>query len=238
MLPQGADERNEIVPEARRCGAGISFGASVDKRSEFARSHLVNVTWVVLIPALLFLFFPVQILLPPSAVFRVYEQTPPRGSGRYPWWWTAAVWLDPICGFGGGFLLHQFVFSVPPEAKGILAMTPALATFGVILISILVRMPVRRDRRACFAPLGFMLGVLFSLMPPLVAGIALLLGLCGVGGFRHFGGGFVVSAVAVAAAALLFKVPNIEVVLTAVLVLLPFVFSAATYRVLTFPSRR
>ncbi|QYM80462.1 hypothetical protein K0B96_07605 [Horticoccus luteus] len=198
----------------------------------------MNVTWVILIPALLLLFFPVQILLPSSVVFRVYEQTPPRGTGRFPWWWTSAVWLDPICGFGGAFLLDQYVFSVPDDAKGFLLLAPALATFVCVLVSLLFRMPARRDRRAAFAPLGFSVGLVFALMPPLVAAIGIILALCAVGGFRHFGAAFVAGAAAVAAAGILFKAPHIEVVTVAILVGLPFVFSTATYRVLTFPSRR
>lgn len=198
----------------------------------------VHVSWFSLLPAIVLLFFPMQVLLPKSTVFRVYEQIPPRGKGRFPWWWTPAVWLEPLLGLGGAYLLHEFTFAVEPDATGLTALLPALTTFVILLIALVLRMPVWRDRRACVAPLGFLVGVAFGLMPPLCVVVGLLLAVCAMGGFQHFGAAFLAGAPALGAAGLLFKAPRVEVALAAVLLIVPFVFSVATYRVMTFPSRR
>lgn len=208
----------------------------------------MNVSWGFLIGGLVLLFLPTQRLLPKGVVFRVLEQTPPRGRGRFPWWWTSAVWLEPVLGFAGAWLLRNFSFeAVPvPEPRfpgqdvpsGLTMALPVLLCYAAIGVAVISHLPVWKDRRACIAPLGFMAGALFGLLPVNVAAIALVIAACGLGGFRHFGATFLLGAPALAAAGLLFKMPKIEVGLAAVLMLLPFVFSVATYRVITFPSRR
>lgn len=198
----------------------------------------MTVSWPVLICTLLVLFFPTR-LFTRKRVWRRLDHPPQDETGRVRWWWaTPGLVIDVACGAGGTLLLHGYAFEAEPRAIGFSAVAPSLTAYGLLAAAVVYRLPVWGGPRVCAAPVAFMAGILWAVLPPMAAGTATVLALCTALALRSLAGAFIAAAIAVMAAGLLFKAPRFDLVMVATLSFLPVVISLLSFRTLALASRR
>lgn len=148
----------------------------------------MTIHWSLLVPGALLLLFPADRLLTSRVELRSFErfrslENSPR---RRPWWWVPALWLDPLRGFFGTFLLRSSleVALAPWEL-----VPPTRYAWVVILLALGVvcqTFTVRGEEGVMLAPLGYVAGVVVALMPWSVSLPVLVLAALGLFGLRQF----------------------------------------------------
>jgi hypothetical protein len=144
--------------------------------------------WALFAPAVLLLLFPADRLLSRLVELRSFDcfnslDNSPR---HRPWWWVPALWLDPIRGFAGTWLLIRaldldvrFWSQLPKHGYGVL-----LAIVGAGLVSqIFTR---RGGEGVLLAPIGFVAGIIVALTPWVLGVPAVIAAGLGLFGFRQF----------------------------------------------------
>lgn len=185
------------------------------------------------------LFFPTRFFCPANARLRPLSHPPDSMEfGPTRWWWlTTAQALDFVVGGVGAFLVRQYAFIAPPPAAGGTATGPLLAAYGVLLAAMLYRMPVRGRKLVCMAPAGLLLGVIWAMVPGIVALVSTVFIVCSAAAFRSLAAAFVAGACTVVATGLAFNAPRLELVLIAALAGVPVVVALVSFRALALPSR-
>ncbi|QYM80428.1 hypothetical protein K0B96_07430 [Horticoccus luteus] len=200
----------------------------------------MNVAWPIVIVAGLLLFFPVRFFFPANGLLRTLSH-PPDSMEHKPtplWWLTWAQGLDFLSGWVAAYLLREHGFRAAPRAVGADALAPALVTYGLLLAAVFYRMPVRGRKYVCVAPVGFVLGVMWAVVPPIVALVSTVFLVCSAAAFRSLTPAFLAGAAAVVATGFLFNAPRLELVFFALVAAMPVVVSVVSYRALALPSRR
>ena len=146
----------------------------------------------LIFPALLLLLFPTDRLLPAGIELRSFNSfhTLGRQARSRPWWWVAALWLDPVRAFAGTGLLTRSLglsfsrWDVPPT------FTLSAAAL-VIAAGVVAQLFTRRDKDVLLPPLGYVAGVLCWVAPWYAAAIVLAMSATAMFGLRGFGAFFV-----------------------------------------------
>lgn len=154
----------------------------------------------LLAPGALLLLIPADRLLSSLVELRSFDcfQSLENSPRHRPWWWVPALWLDPLRGFFGAFLLKESlaITSVP------WAVTPKPAyalMLAVLALGVVCQTATRRgDQGVLLAPMGYVAGVVAALTPWPVALIAVVTASLGLFAFRQFHAYFVFGSVAVA----------------------------------------
>lgn len=200
----------------------------------------MTIQWGLFVPGVLLLLFPADRLLSSRIELRSFDCFHRLGGtarGR-PWWWVLALWLDPLRGFAGAYLLCEAsAANFTPWAilsKSAYAMVVALVAAGV-LVQTLTR---RGDDGVLLAPLGFVAGVAFALMPWSAALIGVITGLLGLFGFRQFYAYFVFGGVTLGILGFVLAAPGIWVLPAAGVFLLPVLTGIVTNSTLELPARK
>jgi len=154
--------------------------------------------WGLFASAILLLLFPADRLLSSMVELRSFDcfnslDSSPR---RRPWWWVPALWLDPLRGFAGTWLLVRsldldvrFWSQLSKGGYGVL-----LAVLGLGLVSqVFTR---RGGAGVLLAPIGFAAGMVAALTPWSLGLPALIAAAVGLFGFRQFGAFFWCGALA------------------------------------------
>lgn len=195
--------------------------------------------WVLFAPAIFLLLFPADRLLSSLVELRSFDcfnslDNSPR---HRPWWWVPALWLDPVRGFGGTWLLMRalemdvrFWSQLPKDGYGVLL---AIVVAGVG-IQIFTR---RGGGGVLLAPIGFVAGVVVALTPPVLAAPVLIAGVLGVFGFRQFQAFFWCGALALPLLGLAIGTAAFWVVPAAAALALPALTAWASGSTLELPVR-
>jgi hypothetical protein len=148
----------------------------------------------------LLLLFPADRLLSAQVELRTFESFRSlENSPRFrPWWWVPALWLDPVRGFFGAYLVrHGLLIGSNPWA--LVSKTAYAVLLGLLTAAVIIQMFTRRgDRTVLLAPLGFVAGVVLALTMWPVALIAIVAALLGLFACRQFHAFFAFGPVAVA----------------------------------------
>ena len=159
----------------------------------------MTIYWALFVPGVLLLVIPADRLLSSLVELRSFDGFQSLdNSPRYrPWWWVAALWLDPLRGFFGTLLLREsLALTVAPWA-----LTPkaayALALAILALGGVCQTFTRRGDQGVLLAPVGYVAGMVCALAPWSVAVIALVAATLGLFAFRQFHAFFAVGLVAV-----------------------------------------
>jgi hypothetical protein len=112
--------------------------------------------------------------------------------------------IDLIRAAAGAWLLAHAFAPPDPLAVGLTKYTPALIQGGVILLGVLLQTIVCREPDSLNAPFAYLVGLTVGFLPPLVAGMALVLALTVALGTRVPALFFLTLAAAVMVAGLLF----------------------------------
>lgn len=189
-------------------------------------------------PGLLLLLFPADRLLSSAIELRSFAffQRLENSPGHQRWWWVPLLWLDPVRGFAGAWLLTAPLRETPTFWAALPKPAYALVV-AVLAASVLCQLPTRRDRTALLAPVGFVAGIVAALVPWTVSFLGLTLATTAMLGFRQFHAFFTVGLFTVCGLGFAFQA-EVPWLMPAVGVLaLPIMASVATERSLELPIR-
>jgi hypothetical protein len=148
----------------------------------------MTIHWSLLVPGALLLLFPADRLLTSRVELRSFERFRSlEDSPRHrPWWWVPALWLDPLRGFFGAFLLRESleVALLPWEF-----LPPTQYAWVVVLLALGIvcqTFTARGEKGVMLAPMGFVAGVVVALLPWSVSLPVLVLAALGLFGLRQF----------------------------------------------------
>jgi hypothetical protein len=144
----------------------------------------MTIVWGIFLPSTVLLFYPAERIIPAGQKLRTYSQlSDPAQRHRHSWWrWQPVLWADALRIAAAVWLLD---FSIIPEAGESRALAAVL--LGCMLILALIpQMMTRRKEDAMFAPVGYVLAVLFVLLPLSAALPAAVLGVVGLMALRDF----------------------------------------------------
>lgn len=199
----------------------------------------MTIYWIALVPGVLLLLFPADRLLSSLVELRSFDCFQHlENSARYrPWWWVPALWVDPVRGFAGTWLL-QHAFGL---ASATWAAAPKLE-YGCLVallgLGVLCQTFTRRgDERVILAPVGFVAGMLAALMPWPVTVIGLVTAALGLFAFRQFHAFFGFGMMAVAILGFVLEAPVMWLWPAAGALALPLMTGLVTGSTLEVPTR-
>jgi hypothetical protein len=161
-----------------------------------------------------------------------------RSRHRFGWiHWVN--FMDLIRAWAGLQLVRHAFAIIDPAAAGsllALAMTAIAALAGLGLQQVFHS----ADDDDLVAPVAYAIGLTLAFLPPLVALLALPIGLVAALGMRSLGSGFVLTAVATAAIGVLLRLPTLVVATASFLLFAPPLMAAIFHRrlVLTVRNRK
>ncbi|MBI5766357.1 MAG: hypothetical protein HZA93_01070 [Verrucomicrobia bacterium] len=153
------------------------------------------------------LLWPADWLLSSRVELRSFDcfQSLENSPRHRPWWWVPALWIDPLRGFAGAWLLREalgleFTRWVPvPQMVYVVALS-------MLALGILCQMLTRRGGRGVLlAPLGFVTGLVLAIVPWSVSLLAIASSALGAFAFRQFSAFFWFGLVAVVLLGLAFE---------------------------------
>lgn len=157
----------------------------------------MSLNWILFLPALLLLFYPLELLLPRHFGLKElsYIDFGEVGARRRAPWSFPALWSDGIRSFAGAHLLKS-AWTLEPFS-GRLSHVPVLAVLVILSLSLIVQMHTRRKADRFIAPVSFMIGLWLALLPASVALVAVAAGGVCMVAFRSLTAFFFCGGVAV-----------------------------------------
>lgn len=198
----------------------------------------MKINWLLFVPALLLLFYPLDHLLPGRIRLRSYEsiRNDPLGA-RDAWWRQPWIWINPLRSCAGGWLLHN-AWTIEPPLPGFWRHLPFFGTLLVLALAMGVQMHTRRADDVLLAPVGYSAGIVFALLPPEIAVLVIMLAGACLMAFRSWSAFFFCGAVGALAFGYLILRWNFWMLATVVLMIEPVVLSLLAKRELLFPVLR
>lgn len=199
----------------------------------------MTIQWSLFVPGVLLLLLPADRLLSAKVELRSFDcfqnlQNSPR---HRPWWWVPALWLDPLRGFVGTFLLLRGL-SIELQAWRLSSLMAYILLLVVLTAGLLSQMFTRRgDRGVLLAPMGFVGGVAMALTPWPVALIGIVTAMLGLFALRQFHWFFAFGFVAVALLGFLMDTNVVWYAPVLGLFALPIVLSLVTDSTFEIPTR-
>ena len=144
----------------------------------------MTIAWGLFLPSVVLLYYPAERIMPTGQKLRTYSQlSDPAQRHRHSWWrWQPALWADALRIAAAVWLLN---FSIVPAAGESRALAVVLLG-GLLMLALIPQMVTRRKPDAMFAPVGYVLAVLFVLLPLSAALPAAVLGIVGLMAIRDF----------------------------------------------------
>jgi hypothetical protein len=200
----------------------------------------MTLNWFLFFPALALLLFPVDALLTTRRLkLRAFEHINFQSGSwaRLPSAWSMpASWMDPLRAFLGIKLLG-YAWVVDDFADGLASWIPVLTLCALLTLAMGVQVHTRRNLEVLLAPIGYVAGMWLGLLSPVVAVLAVVVGVGGVIAFRSWAAFFICGAAYVSCAGFWIMGKNLYVPLCAGLAMLPWLMSAITNRTLVQPLR-
>lgn len=145
-------------------------------------SAFMTINWIYLIIGLGFGLIPPLRLLNTECRYLPFEEVWTRvfrrmddGQKRRRWWKLPLVWIDPVRGYVVGKMLAQS-FGPVERANFIQAQLPVLAVLAAVLVVLMVQTKGRAYERESLSPAGFLAGMMFAMLPPVISLGAIVLG--------------------------------------------------------------
>jgi hypothetical protein len=98
----------------------------------------MTIHWSLFVPGVLVLLYPADRLLSSLVELRSFDCFQNlENSPRYrPWWWVPALWVDPLRGFLGTFLLQRAV-EIPAVTWALIPKAEYALLVGVVALGVL-----------------------------------------------------------------------------------------------------
>lgn len=195
----------------------------------------MDIIWVRFIPALVLLFYPLDVFLRGHIRLRDYEAIRnQKANSSSVWWRQPWIWVDPLRAFVGAWLLSG-AWIVDPLVPGIWHHLPFAGLLGVLLLALGVQMHTQRDTEVLFAPLGYCVGIVFALLPPQVAVLIIASAGACLMAFRSWSAFFLCGAMGAGIFGYLILKVSVEVVAGVILMGAPLLLSLLANRELMLP---
>lgn len=198
----------------------------------------MEIEWILFLPALLLLFYPLDDGLRGRVRLRDYERLRNDRLGASDAWWRQPwVWVDPLRAFAGGWLLlHSW--TIEPPLPGVWRHLPVFGSLLVLALAVGVQMHTRRDDEVLFAPVGYCAGLLFAVLPAEVAVLVVALAGVSLMAFRGWSAFFLCGAFAAGVFGFMILRVNFWMLAAVVLMLEPLLLSLMARRELMLPVAR
>lgn len=193
----------------------------------------MTIEWFLFLPAALLLLFPGNIFLPARVEMLSFERFR-NASGKSRW--ILLRWLDPVRAFGAAFALKVSL----PLTSDLWAYVPGpeySVLVAVLMLGAALQTFTLKESDVLLSPTGYVVGVLFALVPWPVAGVALISGTTCMFAFRQFMPFFAIAGIVTAVIGVLFETPVIWLLPAVGLAFVPVVASLVTGRTLEIPVR-
>lgn len=199
---------------------------------------VLTIDWTLFLPGVLLLLIPADLLLSSRVQLRTLESfNNLDNSRRYRrWWWVPALWLDPLRAYAGAMLTRSGL-DLAGAYWGVVPGGDYALWVGLMAVAVLIQLPSRREAGVILAPLGFLVGLMASLLPWSTALVGAIAGFTAMFGLRHFGAFFFVSSIAVIFLGVAFRVDLMWVVPAASYFLLPLMVCLVFGQTLELPTR-
>lgn len=195
----------------------------------------MQIHWLIFFPALVLLFYPLDALLRGGVRFRDYERTREQLiGGKTAGWRQLLLWLDPLRAFLGGWLLLNS-WQTDPLLPGVWNYLPFLGALAVLGAAVFVQMHTRRDDAMLLAPVGYLSGLAFALLPPAVAVLVVVFAGACLMAFRGWGAFFFFGSVASGVFGYLVLKVNLWMLAAVLLMIQPLLVSMLLGRRLLLP---
>lgn len=202
-------------------------------------TFVMTFNWIHLSVGLLLLIFPAEFLLSKRVQLRSFETftSLENNPNAHPWWFVPLLFIDPIRGFGGAWLLRSGLGLA--SADGVFFRLPHFWMLaGALIAAVAIQTYTKRDHDVMIAPMGFLAGILVLLVPPVAAAITLVLAIAAVFGLRSFMGFFCVGLIVTPAVAIPFRGSITWVAIAGALFGLPVLLSVVSGRTLEIPTAK
>lgn len=186
---------------------------------------------MMLVPGLLFLFYPLDTWLGGRVRLRDYEQ---MRAGAGAWWRQSWIWADPLRAFAGGWLLKNS-WAIEPPLPGIWRHVPLMSAVAVMALAVVAQMHTRRADGVLYAPIGYVAGLLFAVLPPEVAVLVVALAGACLMAFRGWAAYFLCGALGAGVFGYLILRGDFWMAAAVILMLEPLLLSLLVQRQLMFP---
>lgn len=195
--------------------------------------------WSLFAPGLLLLLFPADRLLSARIELHSFEwfrnlENSPR---HRPWWWVPALWLDPVRGLAGTWLVRR-ALGIDVRGEMLLHSPAYWWLIGILTAAMLSQVFTRRGEDALLAPMGFAVGVVGALVPWPVTVIGFTAATVGLFAFRHFLAFFGVGLAAVALLGAVLRAEALWLVPAVGVLVLPLLAGLLSGCSLELPTRR
>lgn len=197
----------------------------------------LSIEWLLFLPAIILLWFPADLLLAAQVKLRSLDcfSDPHNPTPRRPWWWVPALWLDPVRGFGGAWLLmralglNSISWESMPKVEFVILL-------GVLLATAMSQTFTRRDVGVLLAPVGFVCGVVVALVPGYSPFFGLACAFIGMTAFRQFYAFFAIGVFALPLFGVLLGAAPAMIGAAALMFLFPLLTGMLTNSVLEMPT--
>ncbi len=198
----------------------------------------MSIDWVQFLAALLVLFYPLDSRLGLRARLHNYESLLAAGFATEGGWKRQSwLWADPLRAFAGAWLLRN-AWAVEPPLPWIWLQGPLIGTVLVLAVAVGVQTHTRRVDGVLLAPVGYIAGIVFGLLPPEVAVLVLALGGVCLMAFRRWWVFFLCGAIGAGAFGYLILGVDLWVAAGVVLMIEPVAVSLLLRRELLLPVLR
>lgn len=203
------------------------------------------ISWLTLIPGLLFGLIPPGLLINSECRYLGFEalwkrvvpsriNTEPRRRRR--WWKLPLVWIDPVRGYAAAFFIDQ-AFTAPADAVGAAKLLPVIATFLTLLVIVWVQTSGRQSKGETLSPSGFLAGVMLALLPWIVALSAIVIGITTAVALTSFSAGYIFATMVTATCGYFFLGRSLWLPIYTVLVATPMLLNWVRRTKLVIPVR-
>lgn len=200
----------------------------------------MTIHWGLFVPGIVLLLFPADRLLSSHVELRSFGsfQSLENSPRRRPWWWVPLLWIDPMRGFIGVFLL-QHAMAATASSWDLMPKPGYTLLAGLMAVGVVSQTLTRRgDGDAILAPVGFVTGMTVALMPWPVALLTLMTAGLGAFALRQFHAFFSCGLVAVTLLGLLFEAEAMWVFIAIGCFVIPLIISLVKSCTLELPTRK
>lgn len=199
----------------------------------------MTIDWALFTPAILLLLFPADKLFSAQIELRSFDCLVGLRARdrRRSLWWMAPLWLDPLRGFLGAWLL---VRALELNVRTWM-LTPKIGfavSIGVLILAALSQTFTRRDHGVVLAPIGFIAGVVIALVPGFAPVFGVILAMVAMFGFRQFYAFFAVGVVVMPVLGFVFEATPGLVGAASLMFLVPLLVGMLSNSLLEVPWHR
>lgn len=194
----------------------------------------MSIEWLLFAPALLLLLFPGDRLMSPRVELFSFDRGTNRSAVINRGRWMYVRWVEPLRSFGGAYAL-KLSLPLATDLWHYVSVEAYALFIGILLVGLIAQLPTHREEGALLAPVGYMVGLLFALLPWPMAAVGIVSGVTGLFAFRQLHGFFGFTGAVIGLVGLLFRHSPMWLIPAVGLLFVPVFAGLLTGRTLEMP---